>query len=577
MRRAFAAAALVLAAAVASAGDDNPLDGLRSAMKEQDAMVDAGKADAAVAAARARAKDGTPESWYLLGRALGNAAVKRMEKEDYAEAGRLLDEASESFERAHEAGGLTYAPAHLGRARVSRFRFDLGMRAAQSADDATKARAIAASQAELDSAIAEYRQALQISPNFKDAAIELAQALWEKRLPSDAEYVLHQFLERRPADAEARLLLGLLKLQRKRFAEAEPEFRAVLAGDPAHPGARKMLAACLMYQDKFAESAEHWEMVRGTDPKDAEAYITLFHVYRQLRKKTEAVAVLEALRLELPGSEPAKRAKELLDKLAEDPSGWDAKPADTSETLVAQLDSRDPATVQTALEAMRKYQWPALPAAAYRLLQRNAGTPGQRVAAMRLIGDHADPQTLTILEILLQHPTERDPDSEVRKEAAHAIARLATDAIVPILFDALTDADPDVREWAVQGIASRTGKWFRPDLAVRTPDADWAAELKLYTNWWATSSASSVKRAAARAMSEIYGKVERGSKSRVARYAMPAMDDGIESTWRAGYDLFRALTFVTFGADKGSVEPDERRRITNEAREWLKNDQAGKK
>lgn len=548
MRRALAAIVVALSIASAFAQDDpkgDPLEPLKPAMAEQDKLVDSGKAQAAVAWARERAKDGTPESFYLLGRALGNWAVKVAEDKRKEEANKILDEARESFEKSKEAGGLLYAPAHLGLGRVDRFKGDL------------------------DGAVNELRQALRISKNFKAAALELAQTLWEKKLPSDAEYVLYQFLGERPDDAEARLLLGMLKLQRKRFAEAEPEFRAVLSTDPANQGARKFLAAVLMYQEKFKESAEHWEMVRAANPKDDEPYITLYHIYKQMKMRPEAVGVLNDLARELPGTEPARRAKAILKQLEDDPKLWDAAEEDTPEALAARLDSKDEAVVLKTLEKMRMYKWPALPAAVYHSLLKDEGTPAIRLAAVRLIGDLSDPQTLTILEILLLHPVEREQDTATREEVAHAMSGLKTDAIVPMLFEVLTDPDGTLREWAVQGIAARTGKWFRTDLTTRTEDKDWPAELELYRRWWASSSASLAKRNAALAMAALYGRVEKGSKARVGRYALPAMDDANEATWRAGYDLFRAVTFVTFGADTGAADAAERTRITQEARKWL--------
>src|SRR5262249_6684782 len=192
-------------------------------------------------------------------------------------------------------------------------------------------------------------------------------------------------------------------------------------------------------------------------------------------------------------------------------------------------------------------------------------------AAMRLIGDLRDPQTLPILEVLLLHTStsERETESSVRKEVAHAIAALPTPAVVPLLVRALEDPDADVREWAVQGIADRTGKSFRTDLAVRTPDKDWAQELACYQRWWSSTSASGIKRDSAKALLEIYGRVERGSKVRVAQYSVPAMQDANDATWRAGYDLFRALTYHTFGSEVGDVSAEERSRIAKEAAAWL--------
>lgn len=580
-RAAVLAGLLVLAAAATSpclATDDpgSPLAPLAEAMAEQDALADAGKADDAVAAAREKAKDGTPESHYLLGRALGNAAVRRLESGRAEEVGKLLDEATRSFERAQEAGGLTYAPAHLGLARVSRFKCEIGLRRAAPLKDGARAAAVDEARRELDAAIREYRAALQISKTFKEAAIELAQALYERQLAGEAEYALYEFLKERPDDADARLLLGMLKLQRKRFAEAEPEFRNVLSAQPDNVGARKMLAADLMYQEKYEESADHWEIVRSATPKDGECYVSLFTIYRHLRKKDQALAILDALERELPGSEHARRARSLLDEFAKDPTAWEPEDPSSPDSLVRRLESTDPDTVLKTLWKMRALEWPALPANVYRLLLRDRGTAEQRLAAVRLIADLADPQTLTILEVMLAHPTEREPDPGVRAEVARATALLPSDATVPVLVEMLADADAAVREWAVQGIALRTGRYFRADLEVPTEAKDWPEELALYRRWWTSTSASAIKRSAALRMSEIFGRVERASRARIARYALAAMEDPIESTWRAGYDLFRSMTFVTFGADRGKAPPDERERVAREARAWVEQNAGAK-
>ena len=583
------AAIVVLACAPATFGQDttpgatapapvDPLAPLKEAMAEQDRLADAGKAEAAVTAARDRAKDGTPESYYLLGRAIGNVAVKRLDDRQDAEAMRLLDDAATAFDKAQEAGGLTYAPAHLGRARVLRFRCSIAARRLKQVDPKERQPYVEEGRTNLDQAIKEYRAALQIAKTWKDAALELAETLWERGLQGDAEFTLHQFLETRPNDPDARMMLGLLKLERGRPAEAEREFRALLSTDASNPQARKCLAAALTHQDKFTEAAEHWEIYRKQRPKDDEPYLTLFHIYRELKQKDAALGILNEAVSTLPGTEAARRAKALLDELAKDPSAWDSKDPASPEALIEKLNSPDPVVVQQTLEKMRGYKWPALPGGVYRLLLRqdDAGDAkltathiAQRLAAVRLILDVADPQTLAILEILLAHPQEREPELAVRREVAHALSRLPTDAIVPILFEAVGDADPDVREWAVQGIAARTGKYFRADLSVRTPDAEWPGELASLRKWWASTSASEAKRSACKALTGVYGKVEKDSKARIARYALPALDDASEATWRAGYDLFRALTGETLGRLSPPATAEERQSFAADARKWL--------
>ena len=578
----------------------DPLGPLKAEMAEQDRLADAGKAEQAVAAARERVKDGTPESWYLLGRALGTAAVnglvrqkdpaspgkgdqpidKLLEATKHEEAMRRLDEAAAAFDKSLEAGGLTYAPAHLGRARVARKRWEIGLRRASLREKKDRGPFLEEAWRDLDQAITEYRAALQIAKAWKEPSLELAEALWEKDLPGDAEYVLYQFLTARPDDTDARMRLGMLKAQRKRYAEAEPEFRAVLLADPGDRVARKCLAQDLMCQDKFAECAEHWEVVRKQNPRDDEPYIKLFHVYLKLNKKDEAVGVLQDLVREMPGSEAARRGQAILDAVKKDPTALDAEALDpdSPEALVERLKSTDPLVVQRALERMRSFRWPDLPGEVYRLLVRqDDGTDeklkavhtAQRLAAVRLILDLGDPQTLTILEILLAHPRERERDEAVREEVAHAISGLPSDAIVPVLFETLDDPDPDIREWAVQGIAARTGKYFRHDLAVRSTAETWPGELASLRKWWASSSASESRRSACAALAAIYGRVEKGSKSRVARYSLPALDDASEAAFTAGYDLFRMLTAETLGWKGKPANAEERKRFAADARSWL--------
>ena len=576
----------------------DPLAPLKDAMAEQDRQVDEGKAEAAVTAARERVKDGTAESFYLLGRALGNVAVTKIEPKAEPEpakaldvvtakllqskretdALRLLDEAAVAFDKSQEAGGLTYAPAHVGRARVARFRFSIQARRIEALDPKERGPFIEEAKHDLDLAIKEYRAALRLAKSWKEAALELAQTLWERQLRGDAEYVLYQFLIERPKDPDARILLGMLKMERDRLAEAEPEFRAVLLTDPENHAARKCLAQVLLSREKFTESAEHWEVVRKQNPKDDEAYIKLFHVYLKLGKKDEARAVLQDCVAALPGSEAARRAKLILDELEKNPAAWDGEDPASPKALAAKLDSPDPVVVQQTLEKMRGYKWPSLPGAVYRLLLRQdegdnaalrATHTAQRLAAVRLILDLADPQTLTILEILLAHPQEKEPDAVVRAEVAHAISVLPSDGIVPVLFDALGDSDADVREWAVQGIAARTGKYFRKTLETRTPDAEWPDELAALRKWWASSSASEAKRLACVALSSIYGRVEPGSKARVARYTLPALSDASEATWTAAYDLFRALTVESLGWKTKPANAEERKRFAADAQAWL--------
>ena len=70
------------------------------------------------------------------------------------------------------------------------------------------------------------------------------------------------------------------------------------------------------------------------------------------------------------------------------------------------------------------------------------------------------------------------------------------------------------------------------------------------------------------AMQKAFDSISRG-RTRIAGYALDALDDPNAQTWRAGYDFFRSMTRHDFGATKGDVPAEERQRVAREARDWL--------
>lgn len=550
MRRLLAllvlAAVLALAPLGARAEDGGFSEALQRAMDLQDQQAERGELEQMLQEARAGARSSSPDAGYLLGRALGNAALEKQRTGDKKGFQELLAEARDAFETAKELGGLLYAPAFLGLARCSRFESDL-------------------ERAERD-----LRQALRVAPGFKPAALELVQVLWERGLHADAELELHRLLEKTPDDVDARMLLGSLKVTRKRWGEAEREFRTVLAAHPDNVPARKLLGTALMFQNKLEEAASHWEMVRAAAPEDDEPYITLFQIYRGLEDEENARTVLAALIAALPDSEAANRARNTLQAMDADPAYFTGRVVDENspERLVERAEKGDEAERIKALVAMRDFEWKALPGIAYKLLSPKEGTPPVRRAVLQLIGDHGDPATIPLLEILLFHPKEQDPSLEVRRAAARALAAIPTDAGVPLLYLLLSDPDVEIREAGVRGLASRTGKWFRDDLDTVTPAESWPAELASYRAWWGSPSGSVAKRKAMEAMAKSFAHIRRG-RPRLTGYAVMGMEDANERTWAAGYALFRAFSGETFGAESGAVDEAERTRITDEARRWF--------
>ncbi len=518
---------------------------LLKAMDAQDRLAQAGKFDDLIRSAETASRAGTPGGYYLLGRAHGNRALQYQRDGDERSFAESLDAACEAFEHSKELGGQLYAPALLGLARCARFEKDL------------------------IGATTQLRKALNLSPGFKVAALELAQVLWERGLHADAELELHKLLQTRPDDVDARMLLGSLQTTRRRWPAAEREFRAVLARQPKNDIARKLLATNLVSQEKYDEAAGHFEALRRAHPKQDEPYVMLFHIYRKQRDSERAAMILRELIRNLPGTEAADRAKRTLAEMAENPEYFAGESKeDTPESLARRLENgTDPERVR-ALRRMLDFEWQALPGGVYKMLSPREAPPEVRVAAVQVIGHHADPRTIALIEILLFHPSEQDHDVDVRRAAAEALATMPSPATVPMLYRLLSHSDIAIREAGVRGIASRTGKWFRVDLDTPTPADAWSSEWAAYRKWWRTPTASLSKREAVTDMRKIFDHLKRG-RERLATYAIDAMDDDNAETWRAGYELFRELSEQSFGYENGTVSEANRSAITQQARSWL--------
>lgn len=573
------AAVLLLAAAAAGSAfaapeaPADPLEPLRASLERQDRLAEGGQFDALVSEARTAARDGRPETYFLLGRALGNSALARREKGDAAGFQSLLDESQRCFECAKESGIAIFPPALLGLARCHRLRAELAIVEAEAAaskgDAAARDAQLAVGRKAIESAVGLLDHALTLSPGFKAASVDLAEVLIQVQRPADAETVLRRQLALRPADPELRILLGMTKLSAEKLVEAEQEFRAALKADPESLAAHKLLASVLVRRDLWEEAASHFETCRLLRPKDEEVYRLLFVARVKLRDRSRALATLEAAQKALPGTATAEWAAARAAEYAADPDKFEKADERTPQGLAKKLESKDPKAQLEALEAMRTMKWPALPGAVYRILAPDAAPSDVRRAAVALIAEQEDPRTISILEILLFHPREQDPDGTVRREAAKALARIRSHAIVPILWRALDVADVETREAAVRGIRAVTGKSFRVRDDVMTGEAEWPAERQLYDAFWRTQAAASVwRKDAYDAMAQVFEPIRTGRR-RLAQYTLDGLTDASPRTWRAAYDLFRALTGQTFGFESGEVSGTDRRSVADQCREWF--------
>ncbi|MCG3135970.1 MAG: hypothetical protein HMLKMBBP_03750 [Planctomycetes bacterium] len=543
-RAVFILTAVLLLATSSFAGED-PMDPLRPRMAQQDQLASQGRVDEMVAEAKKLASDGKPESLYLLGRACGNAAAVKRAQGNPKDADDLLRRAQDAFEMSRDAGVAVYAPALVGLGKCARVRGDL------------------------DAAARELREALRVAPDCASAAMELAQVLVLRKEHVQAEASLRAYLARNEKDGDARFLLASLLCDARRWEAAESELRTLMARPEGrdHPEVRKMLGAALIEREELAEAAEHFEFCRAARPKDPESYRALLVIRRRQRDRAATMRVLEDMRRNLEG-EQAAWASAMAETLSKDEAWESLREEETQRSVVKKLSSNDPAVLRAALASMRKYDWPAFPPELIRLLAPTAAPADVRALAVSIIGEQRMPATLPLLEVVLMHPRERDPDAAVRRAALRGISGLPTAAAVPVLWKALLsdDGDEEMREAAVAGLTALTSKSFRLDPSARPDAAGWAKERELWTAWWA-SDGTLAKKDAAEAIAKAWAGARTGRK-RLAGYALLCMDDARAQTWRAGYDAFRGFAGVDFGATTGDVPAEERARILEAAKQW---------
>jgi tetratricopeptide (TPR) repeat protein len=111
-----------------------------------------------------------------------------------------------------------------------------------------------AKQNELREAIAEYREAVRLNPNFADVYVNLASALSKLGNVADAEAAYREGIRHRPADVKAHYNLANLLSRQKRFAEAAAEYRTAVHYQPDYAEAHCNLGGVLMKMGEFAEA-----------------------------------------------------------------------------------------------------------------------------------------------------------------------------------------------------------------------------------------------------------------------------------------------------------------------------------
>jgi len=124
----------------------------------------------------------------------------------------------------------------------------------------------------LDAAVAEYRKALQINPDYATAHNSLGKALAEQGRNDAAVVEYRTAIELNPDYADAHNNLGVILADRGRLDAAAARFRHALAIKPNYAIAHNNLAKILVKQGRSDEAIVEYRNAIESDPDCADAH-----------------------------------------------------------------------------------------------------------------------------------------------------------------------------------------------------------------------------------------------------------------------------------------------------------------
>ena len=138
-------------------------------------------------------------------------------------------------------------------------------------------------------ALATYRQAIQVEPNYYRPYIDLANFYFSRAQYHDAEGQYRKLFEVAPELPAGHNGLGLALMEMGRYAEAETEFRAALR---VHISANYLnnLGAVLARQGRDAEAVELYQQGIEKGADSPLSYLNLADAQRRLKRDVEAAS-----------------------------------------------------------------------------------------------------------------------------------------------------------------------------------------------------------------------------------------------------------------------------------------------
>ena len=159
---------------------------------------------------------------------------------------------------------------------------------------------------QVDEAVVQYQKVLEIDPNFLGAYSNLGIALVQKGQLDEAIDRFRKALEVNPNDVQAHTNLGHALLEKGRTDEAIAQFQKALGINPNYAEADNNLGNALLQKGRLDEATERYQKALKINPNYAEAHSNLGLAFAQKGRLDEAIDEFqEALRLK-PDLSPAQ-------------------------------------------------------------------------------------------------------------------------------------------------------------------------------------------------------------------------------------------------------------------------------
>jgi len=137
-----------------------------------------------------------------------------------------------------------------------------------------------------------FSRAVAIDPENADAHLRLGNILLGVGQYADARAQGDEVLQRNPQNADAHILLGQILVQQKNFPDAKKEFELALKIVPESPVAYTDLGLAELMNREFDDAEANFQKALQLQPEEAQFAINLANFYRSRQKPERALEVL---------------------------------------------------------------------------------------------------------------------------------------------------------------------------------------------------------------------------------------------------------------------------------------------